>query len=158
MHLVAVLLELLVDRLQLGGSSRGSSGTALDVGHLALVEGLLLDNTLGLQLVDRLLVLPADLARDALQCSVLTTRLETQHTQRIRNNKLLLAVVWRRHALIDLEALKRGRATGGLVRHHTTDRAEENARRSTVVEWTALAWVDKVALVHKLKVLQLSTC
>ena len=81
-----------------------------------------------------------------------------QHTQRIRNNKLLLAVVWRRHALIDLEALKRGRATGGLVRHHTTDRAEENARRSTVVEWTVLAWVHKVALVHKLKVLQLSTC
>ena len=76
-HLVAVRLELLVDGLELRGSSRGGSSALLCGSRLALVEGLLLDDALGLELVDNVLVLPADLRRDALERSVLAARLET---------------------------------------------------------------------------------
>ena len=140
-YLVAVLRELLVDRLELAGSSRRSSSTALESGLLALVESLLLDNTLGLELVDSLGVLPA--------------RLEAEHTESVRNDQLLLAVVRLRHTLVDLEALESSGTTGSLVGNHTADSTEEDARRSAVVERTVLLRVDKVALVHESVVLEL---
>ena len=35
------------------------------------------------------------------------------------------------------------------MRNHTTDGTGEDTGRSTVVEWTALLWVDQMAFVHE---------
>ena len=98
----------------------------------------------------------ADLRRDALECSVLAARLETQHTEGIWDNELLLTVVRRGHTLVHLQTLERGSTTRRLVRNHTADSTVQDARRSAVVEGTTLAGVHKVALVHESVVLQLS--
>lgn len=156
MHLVAELCELLVNRLNLARGGRGGSSTALERGGLALLESLSLDSTLGLQLVNSLAVLPADLARDALERRVLATRLEAQHTEGVWDDQLLLAVVRRGDTLVDLQALERSSTTGRLVGHHTANSTEEDARGGAVVERTRLAGVHQVALVHESMVLQLN--
>lgn len=116
---------------------------------------LLLDLALGLELVDSLHVVPANLVRDTLDGGELAAGLKTEDTQSRRDDHELLAVVRRRDTLVDLQSLQSGGTTSGLVGNHAADGLVEDARRGTVVEGTSLLGVNQVALVQVGVVLQL---
>lgn len=93
--------------------------------------------------------------RPYLNSAVLAARLQPQHAKRIRNDHLLLTVVWRRNTLEELETLYRGCATSSLVGQHATHGLEEDAGWRTVMERPRLFGVDDVALVQEVVVPQL---
>lgn len=68
--------------------------------------------------------------------TVLAAGLQTQDTQSLGNNHLLLLVVWGRDTLEDLEALQGGGTTGSLVGDHAADSLVEDAGWGAVVEGT----------------------
>lgn len=68
--------------------------------------------------------------------AVLAAGLETEDTQGLGNDHLLLLVVGRGDTLEDLEALQGGGTTGSLVGDHATDGLVEDARGGTEVEGT----------------------
>lgn len=154
-RLVAVRSELGVDVLELVGGGGLSGGALLGSSDLALVVSGLLDLALGLELVDGLHVVPANLVRDTLDGSELAAGLKTEHTESGGDDHELLAVVGRGNTLVDLQALESGGTTSGLVGKHSADGLVEDARGSTVVEGTSLLGVDQVTLVEVGVVLQL---
>jgi hypothetical protein len=101
--------------------------------------------------------LPArlQLSQTHLDGAVLPSGLESEDSQCLGNDDLLLPVVWGRDALKELDALQGSGTSGSLVGHHPTDGAVENLARRAEVERTALLWVDEVALVQELVVAQL---
>lgn len=81
--------------------------------NLAFMESLGLELPLLLETIDNILVAPANLMRQPLRegwllasekkckliylnCTILPTRFQPQHSQRIRNNHSLLPIIWRR--------------------------------------------------------------
>lgn len=85
---------------------------------------------------NNVLVLPADLVAETTDGAVLATRLQSQDTEGLGNNHLLLLVVRGRDTLEDLEALKGGGTAGGLVGDHAADGLVEDAGGSAEVEGT----------------------
>lgn len=82
------------------------------------------------------LVLPADLVAETANGTVLATGLQSQDTESLGNDHLLLLIVGGRDTLEDLEALQSGGTAGGLVRNHTTDGLVEDSGGSAEVEGT----------------------
>lgn len=68
--------------------------------------------------------------------AVLAAGLETEDTESLGNNHLLLLVVGRGNTLEDLKALKSSSTTGSLVRDHATDGLVEDSGGGTEVEGT----------------------
>lgn len=68
--------------------------------------------------------------------AVLATGLQSQDTESLGNNHLLLLVVGGRDTLEDLEALQSSGTAGGLVRNHTTDGLVEDSGGGAEVEGT----------------------
>lgn len=68
--------------------------------------------------------------------AVLAARLESEDSESLGNDHLLLLVVGRGNTLEDLEALESGGTTSSLVGHHATDGLVEDSGRSTEMEGT----------------------
>ena len=85
---------------------------------------------------NNILVLPADLVAETANSAELAAGLQTEDTESLGNNDLLLLVVGGRDTLEDLESLKSGSAAGGLVRDHAADGLVEDSRGGTEVEGT----------------------
>jgi hypothetical protein len=66
--------------------------------------------------------------------AVLASRLQPQNTEGLRNDHALLAVIWGRDTLKDLEALEGGGTAGSLVGDHATDGSPEDLGRGAEVE------------------------
>lgn len=140
---------------------------------LALMECLCLDFPLLFESVNNILVSPSDFVRQALfptmsvhdicvrvlgthlDSAVLSTRLQPQHPQSLRNHHPFLAVVWWRNTLEQFQTFKGSGTARGLVGNHATDRAEEDFRGCTVVEGTRFLGVDNVTFVQEVVVAQL---
>lgn len=86
--------------------------------------------------LNNILVLPANLVAQTADGAVLAPGLQPQDAESLGNDHLLDLVVGGRDTLEDLEALKGGGATGGLVRNHTADGLVEDTRGSAEVEGT----------------------
>lgn len=84
--------------------------------------------------LNNILVLPADLVAQTANSAVLAAGLQTQNTQSLGNDHLLLLVVWGRDTLEDLKALQGGGTTGSLVGDHAADGLVEDAGWSAEVE------------------------
>lgn len=89
---------------------------------------------------NNILVLPADLVAQTANGAVLATGLQSQDTESLGNDHLLLLIVGGRDTLEDLEALQSGGTAGGLVGDHTTDGLVEDSGGSAEVEGT---WREK---------------
>ena len=68
--------------------------------------------------------------------AILAAGLQSEDTEGLGNDNLLLLVVGGRDTLEDLESLKSGSAAGGLVRDHAADGLVEDSRGGTEVEGT----------------------
>jgi hypothetical protein len=130
-HLRKGLRRLGLDRgvlLGLGQLSRGDL--------LALVVGGALGLSSLLQAGNDVLVLPADLVAETADGAVLAAGLQAENTEGLGDDHLLLLVVGGRDTLEDLEALKSGGTTGGLVGDHATDSLVEDSGGGAEVEGT----------------------
>ena len=76
--------------------------------------------------------------------AVLAAGLQAENTEGLGDNHLLLLVVGGRDTLEDLEALKGGGTTGGLVGDHATDGLVEDSGGSAEVEGTCDAKVNRL--------------
>lgn len=133
--------------------SEGLGGLVLDGGGLlgvrelsgsnllALVVGRGLGLSSVLQSANNVLVLPANLVAQTANGAVLAAGLESENTESLGDDHLLLLVVGRGNTLKDLEALESGGTTGSLVRDHATDGLVEDSGRSTEVERTSTGGV-----------------
>lgn len=83
---------------------------------------------------NNVLVLPADLVAETANGAVLAAGLESEDTEGLGNDHLLLLVIGRGNTLEDLEALKGSGTAGGLVGNHATDGLVEDAGGSAEVE------------------------
>ena len=138
------------------------------------MECLCFDLPLLLKAVNDILVTPPNLMRQTLQnqyvcyqcpcqirhlpylnCAVFSARLQPQYPKCLGNDHPLLAVVWRRNTLEELQTLQRGSTPGGFVGHHAADGAEKNFGRSAVVEGAGLLRVNDMALVEEVVVAEL---
>lgn len=81
--------------------------------------------------------------------AVLAAGLESENTESLGDDHLLLLVVGRGDTLKDLEALEGGGTTGGLVGDHATDGLVEDSGRSTEVERTCLGVNDCISTTGK---------
>lgn len=133
--------------------SQGLGGLVLDGGGLlgvrelsgsnllALVVGRGLGLSSVLQSANNVLVLPANLVAQTANGAVLAAGLESENTESLGDDHLLLLVVGRGDTLKDLEALESGGTTGSLVGDHATDGLVEDSGRSTEVERTSAGGV-----------------
>lgn len=87
---------------------------------------------------NNILVLPADLVAEAANSAVLAAGLQSEDTQSLGNNHLLLLVVRGRDTLEDLKSLESGGTAGGLVGDHATDGLVKDAGRGAEVEGTCI--------------------
>lgn len=87
-------------------------------------------------LLNNILVLPANLVAQTTDSAVLAAGLQPQNAESLGNHHLLDLVVGRGDTLEDLEALKGGGTTGGLVGDHAADGLVEDTRRGAEVEGT----------------------
>lgn len=101
---------------------------------LALVVGLALDLSPLFQSRNNILVFPSNLVAQTSNGAVLAAGLQSEDTESLWDNHLLLLVVRRRNALEDLETLHGGSTAGSLVRNHAANGLVENAGRSTEME------------------------
>lgn len=85
---------------------------------------------------NNILVLPADLVAQTANGAVLAAGLQSEDTEGLGNDHLLLLVVRGGDTLEDLESLKSSGATGSLVRGHATDSLVEDAGRGAEMEGT----------------------
>ena len=86
--------------------------------------------------LNNILVLPADLVAETANSAELAAGLQTEDTESLGNNDLLLLVIGGRNTLEDLESLESGGASGSLVGDHAADGLIEDSRRGTEVEGT----------------------
>jgi len=143
-------------RLLLDGSLLLRVGQLSCSNLLALVVGSALGLPPLLQPGNNILVLPADLVAQAADGAVLATGLQSQDTESLGNDHLLLLIVGGRYTLENLEALQSGGTTGGLVRNHTTDGLVEDSGGSAEVEGTNASGVVSGHLAQIGMVLELS--
>lgn len=94
---------------------------------------------------NNVLVLPANLVAQTANGAVLAAGLESENTESLGDDHLLLLVVGRGDTLKDLEALESGGTTGSLVGDHATDGLVEDSGRSTEVERTCLGVNDCIS-------------
>lgn len=106
----------------------------MELGHDSPAPGLS-PPVLNVPLND-ILVLPANLVAQTADGAVLAAGLQTQDTQSLGNDHLLLVVVGGRDTLEDLEALQGSGTAGSLVGNHAADGLVEDAGRSAEVEGT----------------------
>jgi hypothetical protein len=83
---------------------------------------------------NNILVLPANLVAQPADGAVLATGLQSQDTQSLGDDHLLLLVVRGRDSLEDLQSLKSSSSTGGLVRDHAADSLVEDSGRGAEME------------------------
>lgn len=129
--------------------------------HLSLEVRLSLDLPLLLEPVDDVLVAPSDLVRHSLQGAVLTSAtsrqeasisahlssgLESEDSESGGDNDTLDLVLRWRDTLVQLQSLKRGGTSGGLVRDHSSDGLVQDPGRGSEVEGTSSSRVDNVSL------------
>jgi len=110
--------------------------TQLDRGKLAFMEGLRPNLPLLLEAVNNILIAPANFVREALYCTVLPPRLQSEDPQSLWYHHSLLPIVGRRDALEELQTFEGGSTAGGLVGHHAPDGTEQNFGRCAVMERT----------------------
>lgn len=143
-----------------------------------------LDLPLLLKGVDNVLVSPSDLVRESLEGAVgsnqtsnrsepvrqpstrrkirqkhppvLSSGLQSEDSEGLGNDHLLLPVVRRGHTLVELESLKGGGSSGSLVGNHSSDSLVKDSGRSSVMERTGLLGVDQMPLVEVVVVSKLS--
>lgn len=94
--------------------------------------------------LNNILVLPANLVAQTADSAVLAAGLQPQDAESLGNHHLLDLVVGRGDTLEDLEALKGGGTTGGLVGDHAADGLVEDTRGSAEVEGTCKRGSDKL--------------
>lgn len=87
--------------------------------------------------------------------AVLAAWLQSQDSESLGDDHLLLLVIWCWDTLEKLDSLDGSLSSGELVRKHTTDGSEEDAAWGTLVEGTKLLGVDQVALVKEVLVSEL---
>lgn len=131
--------------------------TELSSSNLTLVVSSTLSLTLSLELVDDLSVCPTELRGETLESAELTAWLETQNTESLWDDHLLLVLVEWWNTLENLKTLHGSSTSSDLVWDHTTDSLQEDTGWSSVVEWTTLGWLDQVTKTHELHVLELSS-
>merc|ERR1712014_240132 len=118
---------------------------------LALVVPLLgVSQSLGLQSLDAVLVLPADLVTKSAEARDFSAWKASDLLEGGGDLKLLLDVEWWWAAIEALESLVSGLASSGLVGEHTSDHSLDHHGWGTVVEWTVLG-VGGGSLVHLLE-------
>lgn len=88
-----------------------------------------LDLSLLLKGVNDILVSPSDLVGQSLEGAVLSSGLESENSEGLGDDHLLLPVVGRGHALVQLESLERSLSSGRLV-GSLQQRQEKNRKRS----------------------------
>jgi hypothetical protein len=120
------------------------------------MEGLGLCLSLLLEALDDVLVAPAVLVRKTLDGAVLAARLQSEDSESLGDDDLLLLVIGGGDALEELDPLDGSLASGELVREHASDRAEEDLAGSALVEGTALVGLDQMALVEEVLVAELA--
>lgn len=128
---------------------------------LALVVSGALGLSSLLQSSNNVLVLPADLVAETANGAVLATGLESEDSESLGNDHLLLLVVGRGNTLEDLKALQSGGTTGSLVGDHATDGLVEDSGGGTEVEGTSAGGVvsghlSKVGVVLELRAEELA--
>jgi len=134
--------DLVTKRLEGLGGLAVDSRVLLGFRQLSLGEllALVVGGTLGLAALlesrDNVLVLPADLVGETTDGAVLAAGLQSQDTEGLGNNHLLLLVVRGRDTLEDLESLESGGTASGLVGNHATDGLVEDPGRGAEVEGT----------------------
>ena len=107
---------------------------------------------------NNILVLPADLVAETANSAELAAGLQTEDTESLGNNDLLLLVVGGRDTLEDLKSLQRGGTSSSLVGNHATDSLEEDLGGGTVMEGARLFRVDDMAFVKEVVVSELNNC
>lgn len=138
-------------------------GVLLRVGELALSDllALVVGSALGLAALlesgNDVLVLPADLVGETANGAELTAGLQSQDTEGLGDDHLLLLVVGRGNTLEDLETLKSGGTASSLVGDHATDGLVEDTRRGAEVEGTTASRVVTGHLAQVGVVLELGT-
>jgi len=135
----------------------GNLFAGLEEGDLALMERLRLHFSFCFQGVDDILVAPAVLVTQSLNGTPLAPGLQSKNTQSLGNDHLLLAVIGRWHAFKELQSLKCGGTSGGLVREHSPDSLVEDSRRGSVMEGTTFLRVNQMSLVHVIGPTKLQT-
>ena len=151
-YLISKLGQFSGDRLKL--ASLGKEGTAHLLAYLGLglKVGVASHFALIFKLGKNILVLPANLVREAAQSGKATARLQAEDSEGSRHYHALHAVVWLGNTLKDLEAFHGRSTAGSLVREHSTERAHKDARRRTVMEGS-VSRVAQGALAQKVVVL-----
>lgn len=125
-ELIAVRLESL---LRLSIHARVLLGVCLlsQSQLLALVVGRALGLASLLQSLNNILVLPANLVAQTTDGAELAAGLQSEDTESLGNNDLLLLVVRGRDTLEDLKSLQSSSTSGSLVRNHSTDGLVEDS-------------------------------
>jgi len=140
-----------LEHVLLGSSSTGAEALeCLD----AFVVSLAAHLALVLELLDNLLVFPADLASETRQGAVLATWLQANDTQSSWDDNALDSVIWRWDTFEHLKTVQSGSTTGSLVWDHTADGTEEDAGWSAEMEWTTFR-VDNATLAQESVILEL---
>jgi hypothetical protein len=139
-----------------------------------IVEQLALDLASGLEGLDHVLVLPANLVGDTAQLTVLeqiqpiktlpflnkrphcctysSSWLEFKSAEARWNNHLLLLVIWSWHAFQALELLESLLSSLCLVWNHASDGPPEDLSGRSEMDGTTV-WVDGASLAQKLQIL-----
>ena len=105
--------------------------------HTLLLRAVPLERALfacRLELLDCLLVLPANLRAQLVEAHRLVFELQVRHLDCVRDHHLLHLIVRRRDSLVALEALHRALSTLRLVRDHAAHGAPRHARGCALVE------------------------
>jgi hypothetical protein len=127
----AELLQLGADSLN--GGVAGELGLGFELLLLSLVVLLRFGLSLGLELRDDSLALPADLGGELTELAGLSVGLDSENLEGLGNDHSLLLVIRIGNTLEDLQSLESSLAAGRLVRKHATERSPEHARGSAVV-------------------------
>ena len=130
----------------------GSSQLSLSLNVLEVLGRSL--SSLGRQLLNQLLALPADLGGQIAEHAELSLGLQTQSLDGLGDRHLLLSVIGSGHAVEDLEALQSGLTSGGLVGEHSSNSSPEHHRGGGVVK-RASSGIGSGGLVLEFLVLEL---
>lgn len=121
-------------------------------GLLFLVEYFGLDASFGFQSGDDILIFPSDVVRESSHGTEFSTGFQSQDFKSGRNNHSFLFVVGRRNAFESLESFKSVLSAFGFVGNHSSNDAEENLGRRSVMERTSRRF-NVAAESQKLKIL-----